>query len=68
MRESEIIFAVEKSPEAGYEARALGYPIFTWAESLEQLREIVRDAVRRHFEADSVPALSLRHYPCAQES
>ena len=31
MTESEIVFAVEESPEGGYEAHALGYSIFTEA-------------------------------------
>ncbi len=62
MKESEIIFAVEESPEGGYEARAFDHPIFTEAESLEELREMVRDAVRCHFEADSVPALIRLHF------
>ena len=57
MKESEIIFAVQESPEGGYEAHALGYPIFTQAESMDELREMVRDAVRCHFEEDSIPAV-----------
>ena len=54
MKDSEIIFAVEESPEGGYEAHALGHPIFTQAESMDELREMVRDAVRCHFDADAV--------------
>ena len=50
MQDSEIIFAVEESPEGGYEARALGHAIFTQAETLEELRTMVQDAVRCHFE------------------
>jgi len=59
MKASEIIFAVEESPEGGYEARALGYSIFTQADSMHDLREMVRDAVRCHFDADSIPAVIL---------
>jgi hypothetical protein len=62
MKASEIIFAVEESPEGGYEARALGHSIFTHADSLEELREMVRDAVRCHFDADSVPAVIRLHF------
>ena len=50
MRETELIFAVEESPEVGFEARALGHSIFTQAETMPELREMVRDAVRCHFE------------------
>ena len=50
MAETEIIFSVQESPEGGYEARALGHPIFTQAESMDELREMVRDAVRCDFD------------------
>ena len=55
MAESEIIFAVQESPEGGYEARALGYSIYTQADTLEELKGILRDAVRCHFEPESGP-------------
>jgi hypothetical protein len=48
--DSEIIFLVEESPDGGYEARALTHPIFTQAETLPELREMVRDAVICHFD------------------
>lgn len=56
MTASEVIFAVEESAEGGFEARALGHPIFTQAETLEELREIVQDAVRCHFDESNRPA------------
>jgi len=46
---TEIVFVVEEDPEEGYNARALGESIFTQADSLEALREMIRDAVRCHF-------------------
>ena len=46
----EIIFSAEEAPEGGYIARALGHAIFTEADSLDALRESVRDAVRCHFD------------------
>ncbi len=52
MQEPEVIFVVEESPEGGYEAHALGHPIFTQADSMDELREMVRGAVRCHFDAD----------------
>lgn len=55
MAESEIIFAVEESPEGGYEARALGHSIYTQAETLEELRAMVRDAVNCHFDEEAKP-------------
>jgi hypothetical protein len=57
MNGTEIIFEVEESPEGGFEARALGHAIFTEAETLDQLREMVRDAVRCHFDPEKAPRL-----------
>ncbi len=62
MKESEIIFAVQESLEGGYEARALGHSIFTQADSVDELREMVRDAVRCHFDSDSIPAVIRLHF------
>ena len=45
----EIVFLVEDDPDGGYNARALGEPIFTQADDMEALREMVRDAVYCHF-------------------
>jgi len=53
--EKEIIFAVVESPEGGYGARALGHSIFTQAETMEELKGMVRDAVSCHFEARREP-------------
>jgi hypothetical protein len=47
---NEVIFSVEEAPEGGCIARALGHSIFTEADSLAELREAVRDAVRCHFD------------------
>lgn len=61
MTQSEVIFSVQESPEGGYEARALGHDIFTQAESMDELRVMVRDAVRCHFDQGSVPAVIRLH-------
>lgn len=62
MRETEIIFAVEESPEGGYEARAIGHAIFTQANTFDELRAMVQDAVRCHFEEEERPRLIRLHY------
>lgn len=49
---SEIVFAVEEAPEGGYTARALGRSIFTATDTYGELRSMVRDAVRAHFDED----------------
>ena len=61
MKPAEVIFAVEESPEGGYQARALGYSIFTQADSLDDLRRAVREAVQCHFEEDSRPSVIRLH-------
>ncbi|MFQ5852865.1 MAG: 2-oxoisovalerate dehydrogenase [Candidatus Binatia bacterium] len=61
MAETEIIFSVEESPEGGYEARALGHSIFTQGDTLEELKEMVRDAVCCHFDEDDRPRLIRLH-------
>jgi hypothetical protein len=48
---TEVVFLVEEALEGGYTTRALGADVFTEADTLEQLRAEVRDAVRCHFEA-----------------
>ena len=59
---TEIIFVVEESPEGGFEARALGHSIYTEADSLAELREMVRDAVECHFEAAERPRVVRLHF------
>lgn len=51
-----ITFAVVRSLEGGYEARALGHSIFTAADTVEKLRHMIADAVRCHFDDDDRPA------------
>ncbi len=53
----EIIFLVEEAPEGGYIARALGYSIFTEADTWQELKEAVRDAIRCHFDQEERPLL-----------
>ena len=59
---SEIIFQIEEAVEGGYTAQALGHAIFTEAESLDELRENVRDAVRCHFDEGVGPKLIRLHF------
>ena len=54
MPETEIIFSVQESPEGGYEARALGHSIFTQVETLDELEEMVREAVQCHFDNEPI--------------
>lgn len=46
----EIIFQIEQDEiDGGYVATALGHSIVTQGDTLEDLREMVRDAVKCHF-------------------
>jgi hypothetical protein len=46
----EIIFLVQEAPEGGYTAQAVGHSIFTEADTWDELKEAVQDAVRCHFD------------------
>ncbi|MEA3444228.1 MAG: 2-oxoisovalerate dehydrogenase [Bacteroidota bacterium] len=59
---NEIIFIIEEAPEGGYTAKALGVGIFTEAETMKELKEMVKDAIRCHFEADEMPNIVRLHF------
>ena len=59
---AEIIFNVEESSEGGFDTRALTAPIFTQADTLEELRSLVRDAVECHFEESERPKVIRLHF------
>jgi hypothetical protein len=58
---NEIIFIVEESQEGGYEAKALGHAIFTEGETLEELRQNIKEAIHCHFEVDAPKIVRLHH-------
>jgi len=55
----EIIFIVEESKEGGYEAKALDYPIFTEGDTIEKLKENIKEAIHCHFEDKSTKIVRL---------
>ena len=57
----ELLFLVEDAAEGGYIARALGYSIFTEADSWEDLKQAIRDAVQCHFDEGQRPDLIRLH-------
>ena len=60
---SELVFLIEDDPDGGLTARALGEAIFTEAESMEELRHNIRDAVLCHFEDEARrPKVVRLHY------
>lgn len=59
---SEIVFVAEEAPEGGFTARALGESIFTEGDSVDDLRQNIRDAVRCHFGNDALPRVIRLHW------
>lgn len=58
---TEIIFVVENPDEGGYTAKALDHSIYTAGETLDELRENIKDAVRCHFDEKDRPRLARLH-------
>ena len=59
----ELIFEIRDAEEGGFHARALGHGIFTEADSWDELRANVLEAVSLHFEdATTRPRLVQMHY------
>jgi len=52
---SEIVFVIQRAPEGGFTATALGESIFTEADTEAQLRIAVKDAVHCHFDERMSP-------------
>ena len=59
---SEIIFLVEEAPEGGFTARALGFSIYTEADTWDDLKSAIQDAIICHFEEKDLPKLVRIHY------
>jgi hypothetical protein len=59
----ELIFEIRDAEEGGYDARALGESIFTEADTWDELRGNVLEAVSLHFEDSATrPRLVQMHY------
>ena len=59
---TELIFLIEDAPEGGLIAKALGESIFTQAETLDELKKMIRDAVLCHFDEAKLPKFVRLHY------
>jgi len=61
---NEIVFQVEEDPvDGGFVARALGAGITTQADTVEELRTMVADAVRCHFDSpEEMPKVARLHF------
>ena len=61
---TEILFVVEEAAEGGYTESSVQASIVSEADTLEGLREAVRDAVRCHFEDADRPKMIRVHLDC----
>ncbi|MEQ9424893.1 MAG: 2-oxoisovalerate dehydrogenase [Cyclobacteriaceae bacterium] len=58
----EIIFIVEESPEGGFEAKALDHAIFTEGNSIEEIKENIKEAIHCHFDPENAPKVVRLHF------
>lgn len=63
MPKTELLFLVEDDPEGGFTAHALQESIFVQGESMDEIRQAIREAVACHYEieSDRPPVLRI-HY------
>ena len=59
---AEIVFLIEEAPEGGFIAKALGYSIYTEADTWNDLKAAIQDAVNCHFEEGQKPSLVRLHF------
>ncbi len=58
----ELTFIIEESPEGGFCARALGESINTEADTEEQLKQNIKEAVACHFDEEEIPFIIRLHF------
>ena len=58
---NEVFFLVEEAVEGGYVAKALGEMIFTDGETIDELKENIKEAVQCHFDDDKMPKIIRLH-------
>jgi len=59
---NEIIFEVTESLDGGFEAKALGYSIYTQCDEYDDLEMTLREAVECHFEEENKPKIIRIHF------
>jgi len=60
---TEMLFQVEQDPDGGLTAQAVGRSIFVEADTVEELRKQIRDAVTCHFDnPDDRPSAVRLHF------
>jgi predicted RNase H-like HicB family nuclease len=59
---NEIFFLIEEALEGGYTAKAMGESIFTEGETLDELKNNIREAVQVHFDESGIPKVIRLHF------
>ena len=62
MNMNELYFEIREAEEGGYVARALGESIFTEADTYEEIKQNIKEAVACHFEESNLPKLIRLHF------
>lgn len=63
MTMNEIFFLVEEDPIQGYTARAIGQSIFTEGDSLQDLKDNIKEAILCHFDnPEDMPKIARLHF------
>ena len=62
MNQNEIIFEVTGTVEGGYNAKVLGYSIFTQGQDWAELKSMVKDAVLCHFDDGGATKIIRLHH------
>ncbi|NUM71668.1 MAG: 2-oxoisovalerate dehydrogenase [Ignavibacteriaceae bacterium] len=57
MSNFEINFVVEESLDGGFEAKAIGYSIYTQGETIDDIKMAIREAVHCHFNDEEMPKI-----------
>ena len=59
---NEILFEIMESFDGGYEAKAIGYSIYTQCDCYDELESVLREAVECHFEEENKPKIIRTHF------
>jgi hypothetical protein len=62
MAMNELIFLVEEAPEGGFTAKALGESIYTEADTMDELKKMIREAISCHFDKEVTPQIIRLHF------
>ncbi|MDQ6756667.1 MAG: 2-oxoisovalerate dehydrogenase [Bacteroidota bacterium] len=58
---NEIIFLVEEALEGGYTAKAIGESIFTEADTMDEIKVNIKEAIECYFDEEKKPKLIRLH-------